>query len=95
MSLSRETVKEVAHLARIDLTEEELATFSAQLKGIVDFIDILRELDVNTVPPTSHILALRNVLRADARVPSLPGGDALANAPEKQGALFAVPRILE
>lgn len=95
MSLSPETVKYVADLSRIELTPAELEKLSKQLLAVLDYIDQLKELDVNQVAPTSHILALQNVLREDIPKPSLTPDKALRNAPDRQANFFGVPKVIE
>lgn len=95
MAIDKDTIKKVAHLARIYLESGELNTLSGQLKDILDFVDKLKKLDVQDVKPTSHILPINNVLRDDAQKDSLPGDKALENAPLKQKGFFSVPRIIE
>ncbi len=95
MSLTKDTITQVAHLARIYLKPEELNTLSGQLKDILDFIDKLKKLDVQNISPTSHILPINNVLRDDALRESLPSEKVLENAPLKQGQFFSVPKIIE
>lgn len=93
--ISQETVKYVAHLARIDLKDNELEKLSHQLRDILDFIDKLKILDVAKVSPTSHILALNNVLRDDVQRPSLPADKALSNSSQKEEGFFVVPKVIE
>ena len=95
MSLPRETVEKVAGLARLQLTEPEVATFSQQLGGILDYVAMLGELDTSAVEPMVHAIELTNVLREDTLVPSLPRADGLQNAPKQDGRYFLVPAILE
>ncbi|MDD4894470.1 MAG: Asp-tRNA(Asn)/Glu-tRNA(Gln) amidotransferase subunit GatC [Candidatus Omnitrophica bacterium] len=95
MAITKDTVKYVAHLARIDLEPKELDKLSQELQEILDFIDKLKKLDVKEIAPTSHILPVNNVLRQDLPLESLPGKEALDNAPHKQGNFFGVPKIIE
>lgn len=95
MSLDKETIKHVAHLARIDLQPNELDKLSEELQKILDFIDKLSGLDVDQVKPASHILPISNVLREDKPQVSLTPEMALDNAPSKKGNFFCVPKILE
>ena len=88
-------VKYVAHLARLALTPEEEKKLSAQLGGILGYVEKLRELDVSGVEPTAHAVPLVNVTRADEIRPSLQHEDALRNAPKQAGGLFVVPKIVE
>ncbi len=94
--IDKDTVKRVAHLARLSLNEEELQTYSSQLASILSYISKLNEIDTEGVPPTSHALStLKNVFRKDVLKPSLPVEDALKNAPEKEGDFFKVPQVIE
>jgi len=95
MAIDKETVKQVAHLARIELQPKELEKLSKQLQGIIDFIDKLKKVDLKSTDPTSHILPIKNVLREDTPRESLTSEDALMNAPQKQGSSFAVPKVIE
>ena len=95
MQLNKETVEYVAHLARIDLEDKELEKLSHQLKDILDFIDKLKDLEIQDINPTSHILPLNNVLREDLPQEPLSIDKTLANAPEKKGNFFVVPKIIE
>ncbi|MCU0651704.1 MAG: Asp-tRNA(Asn)/Glu-tRNA(Gln) amidotransferase subunit GatC [Candidatus Omnitrophica bacterium] len=95
MEITKDTVKHVGHLARIELQDKELDTLSIQLKSILDFIDQLKELNTKDVLPTSHILPLNNVLREDECRDSLTTEKALQNAPQKKDNFFVVPKIIE
>ncbi len=95
MAIDKQTVKYVAHLARIELRENELDKLSRQLHDILDFIDKLKKVDVKDINPTSHILPINNVLREDVPQESLPSKRALINAPERQASFFVVPKVIE
>jgi aspartyl-tRNA(Asn)/glutamyl-tRNA(Gln) amidotransferase subunit C len=95
MAIDKETVKYVAHLARIELQDIELEKLSRQLYDILDFIDKLKKLEIKNISPTSHILPISNVLREDKPCDSLSPAEALMNAPCKQGNLFVVPKVIE
>jgi aspartyl-tRNA(Asn)/glutamyl-tRNA(Gln) amidotransferase subunit C len=88
-------VEHVARLARLALSDAEKARMREQLARILQYIDTLKELDVAGVEPTSHAVPLVNVMRDDEVVPSRPREDMLANAPDRAGELFRVPRIIE
>lgn len=93
-NLTRTDVEHVAHLARLGLTEVELARLEGQLNHILDQYAILASLDTEDIPPTAQTIELANILRDDVVQPSLPVEDALANAPERSGDHFVVPAIL-
>lgn len=95
MAIDKETVKYVAHLARIELQPDELEKLSGQLHDILGFIDKLSSLDTSQVNPSSHILPINNVLREDKPRDTLTPDKALENAPAKKGNFFSVPKILE
>ena len=93
--ISRDDVVRVARLARLALESAELEVMRTQLAGILAYIDTLRELDIEGVEPTAHAVPLVNVMREDEVVPCLPQDQMLANAPDRVGELFRVPRIIE
>ncbi|MDP2927443.1 MAG: Asp-tRNA(Asn)/Glu-tRNA(Gln) amidotransferase subunit GatC [Candidatus Omnitrophota bacterium] len=95
MSIDKETIKHVAHLARIELQPNELEKLSGELHEILGFIDKLKYLNVEQVKPTSHILPISNILREDKPHVSLATEKALENAPSKKGNFFSVPKIIE
>ncbi len=91
MAIDREQLLHVAHLARLDLREEEVERLGAQLNDILAAVSKVSELDLSDVPPTSHPLDVVNVWSADEPHESLPVDEALANAPERDGSAFRVP----
>ena len=93
--ISLDEVKHVARLARLALHPEDEMRMRAELDGILAYIDKLRAVDVDGVPPTSHAVPLTNVMRDDEPRPSLPRDEMLANAPDRHGDFFRVPRIIE
>jgi aspartyl-tRNA(Asn)/glutamyl-tRNA(Gln) amidotransferase subunit C len=95
MSLSNAEVAKVALLARLQLSPEELETFTGQLNSIVDYVAQLQELDTAGVEPLAHGIEVRNVFRDDVRGPALPREKALANAPKRNEEGFLVPAVLE
>ena len=80
MSLTRQEVEKIAHLARLALTEEELTEYQEQLSAVLDYAAMLNELDLSDVEPTAHAIARRNVFRNDTVEPSLTLEEVLANA---------------
>lgn len=95
MKLSREEVDHIALLARLDLTDPERERAGGELSQILDHFEQLKELDTDGVPPTSHVMPVVNVLRADEPRPGLTREAALQNAPEAAGGMFQVPRVVE
>ena len=93
-NLSRKDVEHVAFLARLGLTEEELARLEGQLNHILDQYAVLAQLDTEGIPPTAQTIELENILREDVVRPGLSSEEALANAPERVGDYFLVPPIL-
>jgi aspartyl-tRNA(Asn)/glutamyl-tRNA(Gln) amidotransferase subunit C len=91
MAISREDVLHVAALARLDLTEEEVARLEQQLNAILEAVSKVSELDLDDVPPTSHPLDVVNVFGPDEARPSLPLEDVFANAPARDNTQFRVP----
>jgi aspartyl-tRNA(Asn)/glutamyl-tRNA(Gln) amidotransferase subunit C len=93
--ITMQEVEQVARLARLTLSDAEKERMRRELDGILSYIDKLRALDTEGVPPTSHAVPMTNVMREDEPVPSLPQEDMLANAPDRNGEFFRVPRIIE
>jgi aspartyl-tRNA(Asn)/glutamyl-tRNA(Gln) amidotransferase subunit C len=91
MAVDREQLLHVAHLARLELREEEVERLGAQLNDILAAVSKVSELDLSDVPPTSHPLDVVNAWAPDEPRPSLSVEDALANAPERDGSSFRVP----
>jgi aspartyl-tRNA(Asn)/glutamyl-tRNA(Gln) amidotransferase subunit C len=89
--IDRAQVLHVARLARLDLSEAEVERMSAELSTILDHIEKISELDLDGVPPTTHVVEVENALRADEPRPSLPHDVALDQAPEVVAGGFSVP----
>ncbi len=94
MPLSPDDVAELARLARIELTPDELAHLAPQLDVILQSVAHVSDVAADDIPPSSHALPLTNVFRPDAVRPSLPLADVLAGAPAAERDRFRVPRIL-
>jgi len=90
-----QTVHHVAHLARLRMSEQDVARFAAQLSAILSYMDQLNELDTRDVPPTAHPLPVSNVLRQDVAKPSVQVDVALREAPAHGNDFFMVPRVLD
>ncbi|MGA1845236.1 MAG: Asp-tRNA(Asn)/Glu-tRNA(Gln) amidotransferase subunit GatC [bacterium] len=93
--ITRKQVEYVAHLAYLELSEEEKELFTHQLDSILAYMDKLNQLDTTGIEPTSHVLPMTNVFREDEVQDSLPLEDALANAPDRKDGFFRVPRVIE
>ena len=89
--IEREQVLHVAKLARLGLSEEEVEKMAGELSGILEHVDRIAELDLDDVPPTSHVVELENVLRPDVPHESLDREVALSQAPDPEGGAFRVP----
>jgi aspartyl-tRNA(Asn)/glutamyl-tRNA(Gln) amidotransferase subunit C len=94
MSLSREQVEKVSLLARLRLSDAELETLTAQLAQVVDYMDLLGELDTESVEPMAHAVEISNVFRADELRPSFDRAEMLARAPHADGEFYLVPAVL-
>ncbi len=94
MKISEDTVRHVANLARLKLSEEAVSTFSGQIADILDYVDTLNQVDTSNITPTSHAISLTNALRDDEPAVHLDREVTLANAPEKGDGAFIVPRII-
>lgn len=92
--ISREQVAHVAHLARLELTDEEIDLFTGQLAAVLEHAEDVEALDTEGVPPTAHPLPLKNVLRVDEPRPGVDRAEVLAMAPSAEDDRFRVPRIL-
>ena len=93
--LSAEDVRAIADLARLELSDADVARYQRQLSGILDYFQKLQELDTSHIDPTSSVLSLKNVMRADEAGPPLPVDDVVANAPDSDGVQFRVRAVLD
>ncbi|AQQ09716.1 Glutamyl-tRNA(Gln) amidotransferase subunit C [Sedimentisphaera cyanobacteriorum] len=93
--INEKQVREVAALARLELTDEEVSRFATQLSDILAYIEKLGELDTEAVEPLAHSLPVKNVFRADEPGQTLDRDQALKNAPDSDGEHFCVPKVLE
>lgn len=94
-SITRDEVAHLAHLARLDLTEDELDHYASQLDVIIAAVARVSEVAAQDIPPTSHSVPLTNVLRDDVTAVCLTAQEALAGAPATEDGRFRVPRILD
>lgn len=88
-------VRKVATLARLSLSEDMLQSTGQQLTKILEYVQLLDEVDITDVEPMTHPVPAENVFRDDRMVASLPREAALSNAPKTDGQFFMVPKILE
>ena len=95
MGLTKREVEWVAHLARLELSEEMVNKTASQLSQVLEYIAKLNELETSEVHPMSHPGALSNVFREDTCSGSLDREAALKNAPEQIEGFFRVPRVIE
>lgn len=93
--ITRDEVLHIAKLAKLKLTEDEVALFQEQLGRILEYFKQLERLDTEHVPPMKHVLDVHTVLRADEPRPSIPIEEALKNAPKRQNNYFVVPKVVE
>jgi aspartyl-tRNA(Asn)/glutamyl-tRNA(Gln) amidotransferase subunit C len=91
MSISREEVLHVARLARLELSDDEVARFQEQLSAILEAVSKVSELDLEGVPPTSHPLEISNAWAEDEPRPCLDLEDVFANAPDRDDDFFRSP----
>ena len=93
--IDKEQVRKVAKLSRLELTEAEIEEFTGQLSAILGYVEKMNELDTDNVEPLAHCLPISNVFRQDCVKASLGTEKALANAPQRDGQFFKVPKILD
>ncbi len=94
MKITRNEVEHVANLAKLNLSEEELARMTGQLDTILSYVAKLDELDTKDVVPTTHAFSINNAFREDEMQESIPRDKALQNAPKDNGESFVVPKII-
>ena len=98
MAIARDEVMKIAELAKLSFNEAELEAFIAQFQRILDYIEQLKELDVEGIEPTSHVSLSadfdRHMFREDEARPSLPVEESLANAPDPGMGHFRVPKVI-
>jgi aspartyl-tRNA(Asn)/glutamyl-tRNA(Gln) amidotransferase subunit C len=95
MKLELAQVRHVAKLARLSLTAEEETRFQQQLSAVLDAVESLSQVDTTGVPPTTFAIATTAPTRPDEVQGELPLAQSLANAPQKEGTSFAIPRVID
>ena len=93
-TIDADTVRHIAKLSRIDLPEGQVETFRRQLASILSYFDKLSELDTQNVEPMAHAVEVHNVFAEDKPHTSLTPEEALANAPQRDGDYFKVPKVI-
>jgi aspartyl-tRNA(Asn)/glutamyl-tRNA(Gln) amidotransferase subunit C len=93
--IGQREVRKVAKLSRLDLSEAEVGEFTGQLSAILEYVEKMNELDTADVEPLAHCLPMSNVFREDSVKESLGTEKTLANAPQRDGGFFKVPKILD
>jgi aspartyl-tRNA(Asn)/glutamyl-tRNA(Gln) amidotransferase subunit C len=94
MSISKQEVKKVAHLARLEITPQEEEEFTTQLSSILEYFQQLSELDTTDVPPTTRAIDIKNITRDDVNLVYPEREILLDAAPEREDDFFRVPQIL-
>lgn len=92
--ITEQQVRHIAKLSRLNCTDDEICQFAGQLGAILEYIAQLDKLDTGDTEPLAHCLAIKNVFRADEPGVSLSNDEVLANAPQRDGEFFAVPKVL-
>lgn len=95
MKISVADVEYVAALARLELGNEEKQLFAGQMDAILGYVDKLGQLDTDGIVPTSHAVPMENAFREDRVAPSIGPDRALANAPDRAGSFYRVPKVIE
>ena len=95
MKMTLQEVEYVARLARLELTLAEKELFADQMGAILGYVEKLKELDTDGILPTSHAVPMENSFREDSACPPIGLEKALANAPDRAGSFFAVPKVIE
>lgn len=95
LKITKGEVEYVAHLARLEFSEEEKVKFTSQLNDILMYIEKLNQVDTTGIEPVSHAIALQNAFRDDVVKDSLSHELSLSNAPEARGPFFRVPKVIE
>lgn len=93
--LSEDVVDHIAHLCRLEITPGERTVFASQLCRILDYVNMLQDLDTERIEATFQVQPRFNYFREDTVTPSMPLSDVLSNAPEVEGDYIKMPRIIE
>ena len=94
MPINPEEVRYIAKLAKLSFTEEECTQMAKELEAIVGYVEQLKEVNVEDIPATSHVLDLSNVFREDKAMPGMPVEELMQNAPAHKMGYFSVPKVI-
>ena len=92
--ISSSDVRKVSQLARLELPEDQIETYTEQLEDILSYIDQLQEIDTENIPPTTRAVEVINAMREDLVEVNCSREDLLNQAPQREGDFFRVPKIL-
>ncbi|MDD3395874.1 MAG: Asp-tRNA(Asn)/Glu-tRNA(Gln) amidotransferase subunit GatC [Acidaminococcaceae bacterium] len=95
MKVTAKDVRHIANLSRLSIADSEMDKFTEQFNQILNYADILQELDTKGIEPSPYVLPISNVLREDVAVVGVSHEEALKNAPEVHNGGFKVPRVIE
>jgi aspartyl-tRNA(Asn)/glutamyl-tRNA(Gln) amidotransferase subunit C len=95
MKITKAEVEHVARLARLELSAQEVETFTGQMDAILAYVEKLNELETSGITPTAHAVPMENAFREDVVAPSIGIDNALANAPDRADNFFRVPKVIE
>lgn len=95
MSISKEDVKFIAKLAKLEFTDNEIDDFTDKLSQVIQYVDKLKEANTANVKPTYHVNNIYNVMREDKVEESLSRDKVFSNAPDEENGYFRIPRILK
>lgn len=95
MKITTDEVKYVANLAKLYVDESEAEKLTSEMESIINFADMLAEIDTESIAPTNHAMKVQNVFREDVVTPSYDQKDILKNAPSQEGGCYLVPKVVE
>ncbi|MEW6674129.1 MAG: Asp-tRNA(Asn)/Glu-tRNA(Gln) amidotransferase subunit GatC [Thermodesulfobacteriota bacterium] len=95
MKITKEEVLHVAHLARLEIEERSIDLLSVQIGKILEYVDMLGQVNTDGIKPTTHAIFLTNAFREDSEAVNMDREKTLANAPDKQEGNFVVPKVID
>ncbi len=95
MSVSEKDVQYIANLARLQVTKEEAEMYAKDMNSILEYMDLLNEIDTSEVAPLEHVIELNSRFRTDEAKDPVSHEDALKNAPDADSDYFRVPKVIE